>query len=142
MKNMIVSGLFDFNNLGEAGKQVLVDLLYPVGSYFSNDSEKYNTVEKVESHFGGKWEQISERVLYAVTSGAGQNVGSNFTTLSIDQLPSHTHTFTGDEIRGSTGRIHYDVEGDIYGNGCFSITSEQNYWNKNGTGTRFSSIRT
>ena len=133
MKNMIVSGLFDFNNLGEAGKQVLVDLLYPVGSYFSNDSEKYDTVEKVESHFGGKWERITGKILYATEdNNAGTDSGSNFITLTTSQIPSHNHTFTGNKMWGklsTSGQTLFktsDGQNAVIGEGVLSVSNTEN----------------
>lgn len=52
----------------------ILDFVYPVGSYFITESADYNTVAKVQAHFGGTWTQLDAgRFLEAVTSGAGSN---------------------------------------------------------------------
>lgn len=50
----------------------IVNLIYPVGSYFITESSNFNTVAKVQAHFGGTWVQIeSGRFLEACSSSAG-----------------------------------------------------------------------
>lgn len=38
----------------------LVDLIYPVGSYFFSNSTNFATVEQVEKHFGGTWTKLGD----------------------------------------------------------------------------------
>ena len=65
----------------------ILDFIYPVGSYFITESANYDTVEKVQAHFGGTWVQLDAgRFLEAVTSGAGSNKDAG--------LPNITGTFT------------------------------------------------
>ena len=53
-------------------KSMIVDLVYPVGSYFITESSSFNTVAKVQTHFGGTWSQIEDgRFLEACSSSAG-----------------------------------------------------------------------
>lgn len=62
---------------------------HPVGSYYwSSDKTSPATL------FGGKWEEVSNRFLYAVptTSTAGSTGGAATVTLATTQIPSHTHT--------------------------------------------------
>lgn len=68
----------------------ILDFIYPVGSYFITESANYDTVEKVQSHFGGTWTQVTERFLYGSTS-AGTEGGEATHTLTIDEIPSHNH---------------------------------------------------
>lgn len=75
----------------------IVDLIYPVGSYFITESSNFNTAAKVQAHFGGTWVQVTGRFLYGSTS-AGTTGGSNDA-----KVISHSHTFTGDAITGHTG---------------------------------------
>lgn len=35
--------------------QAIADYLYPVGSYYITESSELNTVEKMNTHFGGEW---------------------------------------------------------------------------------------
>ena len=46
----------------------ILDFIYPVGSYFITESADYNTVAKVQAHFGGTWEQVTDRFLYGSAS--------------------------------------------------------------------------
>ena len=51
-------------------KKLILELCYPVGSYFINDSANFNTVDKVKAYMGfGTWEAIEEgRFLEATRS--------------------------------------------------------------------------
>lgn len=66
----------------------ILDFVYPVGSYFITESSNFNTVAKVQAHFGGTWTQLDAgRFLEAVTSGAGSNKAAG--------LPNITGTVDG-----------------------------------------------
>lgn len=83
----------------------IIDLLmvYPVGSiYISVNSTS------PASLFGGTWEQIEDRFLLAAgsTYGAGSTGGEAEHTLTIDEIPSHTHEVT-----------RYTSTGDLTGTG-------------------------
>ena len=71
----------------------LLDYLYPVGSiYTSMNNTNPNLL------FGGTWEQIIDRFMYC-TSGASAETGGS-KNISVDQMPQHSHMFTGNEISG------------------------------------------
>lgn len=77
---------------------------HPVGSYYwSNDSTAPGSL------FGGTWTQIKGVFLWAKEDdqSAGTTGGAKTVTLTSNQMPSHTHTFTGTAhthtISGSTG---------------------------------------
>ena len=53
--------------------------------------------ENPANRFGGTWEQIVDKFLYCANS-SGQTGGSN--KISVDNLPAHSHTFTGDTQTG------------------------------------------
>lgn len=64
------------------------DKIYPVGSiYMSMNSTNPSTL------FGGTWEQINDRFLYATTSGgtSGGTGGEATHTLTIAEMPQHAH---------------------------------------------------
>lgn len=70
------------------------DLIYPVGSiYFSANSTNPASI------FGGTWTQLTGKFLYMSTSslttgGASSHAHStNATTLTVNQMPSHSHTY-------------------------------------------------
>ena len=69
-------------------RKILADMMYPVGSiYISTVSTSPATL------FGGSWTQITNRFLYAVPSSlaAKELGGENSHTLTIDEMPAHTH---------------------------------------------------
>lgn len=70
----------------------LMKLIYPVGSiYWSGNSTNPGTL------FGGTWTQIKDRFVlacgdtYKTVSATG---GESSVTLSVDNMPSHNHSFT------------------------------------------------
>lgn len=69
-------------------KTSIIDLIYPIGSiYMSVNAVNPNSL------FGGMWEQIKDKFLLG--SGTYQNgsVGGESThTLTVNEMPSHTHT--------------------------------------------------
>lgn len=65
----------------------ILDLVYPVGAYYISN----NNISPAEL-FGGSWTQLKSRFLYATTSTS--TGGSNTHTLTLDQIPSHSHDFT------------------------------------------------
>lgn len=73
----------------------ILDNIYPVGSIFIT----MNNTNPSE-YFGGKWEKISGGYLYATGSNSlGKTTyigwGAQSTTLTIDQIPPHTHSYYG-----------------------------------------------
>ena len=73
--------------------------------------------------FGGSWEQITDRFLYCANSSK-ETGGSK--TITVGNLPSHTHTFIGENISGNiTALLRYDAANDASWSvdGCFSSTS-------------------
>ena len=96
---------------GKTG-DVSVDMLgaYPVGSIYLSASET-----SPASLFGGTWERIEDRFLLAAgsTYGAGSTGGEAAHTLTVDELPSHNHTYT---IPGNeTGTSWYGASGTAKG---------------------------
>lgn len=71
-------------------KTILLDLVYPVDSIFLSFK---NTNPK--TYLGGDWIQLKDRFLI----GAGGDYAVNATggevthTLTVDEMPAHTHTF-------------------------------------------------
>ena len=70
----------------------LMKLIYPVGSlYWSSKSTN------PASLFGGTWVQIKDRFILAcgdTYTSVGSTGGASSVTLSVSNMPSHTHTFT------------------------------------------------
>lgn len=77
-------------------KKILADILYPVGSIYLS----VNSTSPADL-FGGTWEQITNKFLYCTTTsnttGGSNSVeytptgNINGHTLTIDEIPSHTH---------------------------------------------------
>ena len=73
---------------GKAASEFIRDIVYPVGSiYMSVNSVSPATL------FGGTWEQLEDRFLLAAgqTYTAGDTGGEATHTLTVDEMPSHTH---------------------------------------------------
>ena len=70
----------------------LMKLIYPVGSlYWSSKSTNPATL------FGGTWTQIKDRFVLAcgdTYNTTGATGGASTVTLSVSNMPSHTHSFT------------------------------------------------
>ena len=113
--------------------------VYPVGSIFiSYDSTNPGTL------FGGTWEVFgSGRSLVGINTGdsdfntSGKTGGSKTATLSVSQIPSHTHTFTGtahshvvasDTIKALAATSGFDV-------GISSDT--RTVWSNSGTADKY-----
>lgn len=71
----------------------LLDNIYPVGSIFIST---VNT--NPSTYFGGTWERIKGRFLLAAddsTYKLGATGGEATHKLTVDEMPSHSHTFSG-----------------------------------------------
>lgn len=56
--------------------------------------------------FGGTWKKITSGMLYASESNAGATGGSATQTLSVANLPSHSHGFSGTTAGNNRGHTH------------------------------------
>ena len=70
MSNLNVSQL-GFNALNNNARQVIFDLVYPVGSYIYIDSPDFDTVAKVEAYYGGHWERVADGTFIEAGSTPG-----------------------------------------------------------------------
>ena len=119
-----------FTATGGNIKQVLLDLVYPIGSIYIST----NNVNPSE-FLGGNWEQITDKFLLAAGSKytAGSVGGSATKTISKANLPnytlysaSHTHTFTGTAAshNHSVSNIQYTTG---YGNNLNDASTGQGH---------------
>jgi hypothetical protein len=71
-----------------AKMQSILDFIYPVGSIYLS----YSHVSPA-STFGGTWARISNTFLWAVDADGtiGQTGGAKTHTLTVDEIPSHSH---------------------------------------------------
>lgn len=69
----------------------VLDMVYPIGSLYIS-----YTNTSPASLFGGTWEQIKDTFLLACGDNyaGGSTGGESEVTLTIDEMPSHTHTYT------------------------------------------------
>lgn len=100
----------------QAFKDAALNIIYPVGSIYMS----VNNVSP-ETFMGGTWEQIKDTFLLSAgdTYTAGSAGGEATHTLTVEEIPSHTHTseFCGITSTGS-GAAH---QGDFY---------RTAYWNR------------
>lgn len=76
------------NDSGFVSQSNLVDLVYPVGSYYwSSNSTSPSTL------FGGTWTQVKDRFVLAAGDSYSVNAtgGEKTHTLTIDEMPGHDH---------------------------------------------------
>lgn len=81
----------------------LLDLTYPIGStYISVEDTNPSTL------FGGEWEQLKDRFLLAAgdTYTAGVTGGEAEHTLTVDEIPPHTHQ-NKNSVRVVSGTTYY-----------------------------------
>ena len=126
---------------------------WPIGSIFITAS----STNPATLLGGGTWEQIQGKYLLASSNDytVGNTYGSMTKTLSVANLPVHTHSFTTGSAgthshsasTGSAGNHSHtrgnmnitgnfggtDVQSGYYGNGAFSINSRGNYRDAGGT---------
>ena len=78
----------------------LLDFFYPVGTIYETTSTDLDTTTKMATHFGGTWELYGAgRVLVAKSTDTefdtiGKTGGAKTHTLSVAEMPSHTHTYS------------------------------------------------
>lgn len=113
----------DITDLGNilVDKQSIIDAVYPVGSlYWSSKSTN------PASLFGGTWVQIKDRFVLAcgdTYKTVGATGGASTVTLSVSNMPSHTHSFTpsgtvSSHSHGLNGHTHsFTPSGTITKNG-------------------------
>ena len=77
------------SDVGAITKTNLLDFVYPVGSIYMSMN---NT--SPQTFLGGTWERIQDKFLLSAgsTYGAGTTGGESTHTLTIGEMPSHTHT--------------------------------------------------
>lgn len=91
-------------------KSDLLDLVYPVGSiYMSVNNTSPATL------FGGTWEAIGGRFLLGAdtTYSAGSTGGEETHTLTINEMPSHSHGIRTSSTDGDIDWIPKDHKGNV-----------------------------
>ena len=95
----------------------IIDVIYPVGSIYTSMNSTSPAIL-----FGGTWTQITDRFLYC--SNTDSNVTGGSKTITIDNLPSHTHNsvVSNDRIGNPDGSADISPSGSSNG---------QQYWRGN-----------
>ena len=84
----LLAQIMSILKLSNTNIKLSADLIYPVGSiYMSVNSTNPSTL------FGGTWEQIKDKFLLSCgdTYSNGSTGGEETHTLTVDEMPSHTH---------------------------------------------------
>lgn len=110
--NAVVWQSADFNSILAA---------YPVGSIYMSVNDT-----SPASLFGGTWEQLKDRFLLAAgdTYSAGLTGGEATHTLTVDEMPKHSHNLPVDKQYGEAASTEYDrinlTSGIVYNHGYAS----------------------
>lgn len=87
---MKINGSLEFNTIVGNGVSAILSKIYPIGSI-------YMSIENASpaSFLGGTWEQIKDTFLLSAgdTYTNGDTGGEATHTLTVDEMPSHTHAF-------------------------------------------------
>ena len=120
----------------QISKQNIVNMIYPVGSiYISASSTSPATL------FGGTWAQITGRFLLGTgapdantdtyfgsmsgvswSAGLGSKGGQDYHTLTVDEMPSHTHRGMYSSGSGTSAGIAGVATNNWYANGYLENT--------------------
>lgn len=103
------------NSTGQKTLYGLMNMLYPVGSYYITESSDLNTVDKMNAYFGGTWERIQNMFLLGAGGiyDVGKEGGETRHTLTIGEMPSHTHDYYRMKSGGTTWWVQ-GKEGTIF----------------------------
>lgn len=112
----------------------MIDIIYPVGSIYMN----INDISPA-TFIGGTWERLANRFLVgagdthdggstggnaSVTSGDSSKNETGSTTLTVDQIPSHSHTYNDYSVSTNT----YGAQGtgfkQMYTNETYKFTTD------------------
>ena len=138
----------------EVMKATLLNFCYPIGSlYWSSKSTNPATL------FGGTWVQIKDRFVLAcgdTYTSSGATGGASTVTLSVDNMPSHSHSFTpSGEVtstftgKNQSGSVRMDnctnggsplgtASGVFHTSGESPINLDSGNWNKRASTLNFS----
>ena len=117
-------------------KQSVIDAVYPVGSlYWSSKDTDPSTL------FGGTWVQIKDRFVLAcgdTYTSSGATGGASSVTLSVSNMPSHTHSFTPSGTVSTSGGLYSGLGGG-WQDECLALGRTDGYatvvggYNENGS---------
>ena len=99
------------------GSNFVLDNVYPIGSIYMNvNSTNPGTL------FGGTWEQIQGKFLLGMSSSypAGSQGGEASHTLTVSEMPNHTHSIigysaSGNDYSGSDADLSFNYNNTMVG---------------------------
>ena len=104
-KDLTLTNTFKISNKDniKINDKKLFDLIYPIGAIYQSTSSI-----SPATLFGGTWEQIKDRFLYNASSDSTKTGGSSTATLSIENIPPHTHSYNvgGSSSAGRSGKTY------------------------------------
>jgi len=119
----------------------LLDFFYPVGTIYETTSSDLDTTTKMGNHFGGTWEVYgSGRVLVGkANSGTfatvGATMGEETHTLTIEEMPTHTHTMNNNTL------VNRNVAGTGGAQGTMTVLASTLSVNPTGDGQAHNNIQ-
>lgn len=102
----------------------LFDLIYPIGTVLFRTTTENNPGAV---YTWQTWELIDSGYFIQTANSSigskGGNLNTSDVTLTSDQIPSHTHTFTGSTIVGEIGPVYGDMTSKKFAYGAFSLVA-------------------
>lgn len=103
---------------GQRKLDIILDNLYPVGSIYISTN---NT--NPSNYFGGVWQQIKDVFLLACGNHSnGSTGGAENVTLTINQIPSHSHTL-GFATQNSGSSYDMPIRARAYGSAASNYST-------------------
>ena len=102
--NGAIDELYSLTTDRDKLKQEILDLTWPVGSVYISTTD--SSVESVQERFGGTWVKYAEDMTLvgaSSTKTANTTGGSSTATLSISNLPSHSHVIPALSVSSWSG---------------------------------------
>ena len=104
----------------------------PIGSIIMGTGNNFATQAAVQAIYNGTWEQIKDVFLLAAGDSyiAGSTGGEATHTLTVDEMPKHSHNLPVDKQYGETTTTERDrinlTSGIVYNNGYASNDTGSN----------------
>ena len=98
----------------------------PIGSIIMGTGNNFATQTAVQAIYNGTWEQIKDVFLLAAGDNyiAGSTGGEATHTLTVDEMPKHSHNLPVDKSYGQATTTEYDrinlTSGIVYNHGYSS----------------------
>lgn len=115
----------------DAIKQAVLNIFFPVGSVYMSANTNFDP----NTSWGGTWVKIENRVLLGSgTRVVGATGGSETVTLTVQQMPTHSHSRGSMEISGVINQMAHGNNVSLATSGAFSHTVNIESGNANGVG--------